>query len=1056
MTPLSSDLRTILEHAIIKARDVAEEAAKAALVALAVQQETAFKSISDERRSLRNALRIKMRQLGGGNDTECQKRGFRLLIEEIAYEQWHRRLFARFLAENGLLMHPQGVPISLDECGELATEEEDVDAWQLAVRYASAMLPGIFRTDDYVARVQLSPERQHELEHIIMSLPSVLFTADDTLGWVYQFWQTKRKKEVNRSGKKIGGADLAPVTQLFTEDYMVQFLLENSLGAWWAARHPDSLLLQSFTYLRFREDGVPAAGTFPGWPEHTADVTLMDPCCGSGHFLVAAFEMLRRMRMEEEKLSGVDAADAVLRANIFGLELDERCTQIAAFALAFAAWKAGGYRQLPIPNIACSGIAVTGQLDTWTKLAGDDERLCTTLEHHYNLFRDAPELGSLIDPSDVPVQLRLFYTDYDEVEPHLQRVLEAERKKEDPTATVFGAAAEGVAKAARLLACNYTLVVTNVPFLGRGDQSEVLANFCEAHHFDAKSDLSTTFINRCRSFVIEEGSYAVVSPQNWLFLKSYQALRKNLLYEQSWNMVVKLGEKGFESSAAAGAFTALLILTNASPTNTQATIGIDASLAKRPSEKATVLCKSTLKVAKQSDQLLNPDTRIALEASKQGKLLSHYAHCYQGIKTGDDTQFRLFFWELPAITPNWRFYQTTVEKNTLYGGKHLVLNWMQNGQNLARLQGIRAWGKLGVAVSQMRNLPVTIHNGEAFDSNVGIIIPNNPLHLPAIWAYCQSSQYNQAVRQIDQALKVTNATLVKVPFDLEYWQKVADEVDPLSEPHSDDPTQWLFDGNPMGPIHPLQVAVARLLGYRWPQQKPDILDAYTDKECIICLPSVAGKDAAVERLRRLLAIVYDDVWSPMLQEHLLTDAGFAGKGLALWLRDGFFLQHCKLFHNRPFIWQIWDGLSDGFSALVNYHKLDSAGLEKLIYTYLGSWIATQKTEQEAGIVGAERRYVAASKLQRKLKEIHKGAPPYDVYVRWKQLYEQPIGWQPDLSDGVRMNIRPFVEADILRNRFSIHWNKDRGTNPDGTERLNNCHYSLAEKYEARSRTIQSI
>src|SRR5713226_5076332 len=404
MSPLSSDLRNMLERAIIKARDVAEEAAKAALIALAVRQDTAFKSISDEQRILRNALRVKMRQLGGGSD--AQDTGFQLLVEEVAYEQWHRRLFAGFLAENGLLMHPDGVAVSLEECRELAAEKEDTDAWQLAVCYASTMLPGIFRSNDYVAKMQLSPEGQHELERIIMELPPVLFTADDTLGWVYQFWQTKRKKEVNHSGRKIGGADLSPVTQLFTEHYMVQFLLENSLGAWWAARHPTSPLLKNFTYLRFTEDGIPAAGTFPGWPEQTADVTVMDPCCGSGHFLVAAFEMLRRMRMEEEGLSEAGAADAVLRANLFGLELDERCTQIAAFALAFAAWKAGGYRPLPLPNIACSGIAVTGQLDTWTSLAGDDEKLCRTLEHHYNLFRDAPDLGSLIDPNDVPVQFR--------------------------------------------------------------------------------------------------------------------------------------------------------------------------------------------------------------------------------------------------------------------------------------------------------------------------------------------------------------------------------------------------------------------------------------------------------------------------------------------------------------------------------------------------------------------------------------------------------------------------------------------------------------------------
>ncbi|SRR6266487_433402 len=1061
MSPLSSDLRNILERAIIKARDVAEEAAKAALIALAVPQDTAFKSISDEQRRLRNALRVKMRQLGGGSDAQQQEVGFQLLVEEIAYEQWHRRLFARFLAENGLLMHLDGVAVSLEECSELAAEEEDTDAWQLAVRYASAMLPGIFRADDYVAQVQFSPEGQHELERIIMDLPSVLFVADDTLGWVYQFWQTKRKKEVNHSGKKIGGADLSPVTQLFTEHYMVQFLLENSLGAWWATRHPNSPLLQDFTYLRFTEDGIPAAGTFPGWPEHTADVTVMDPCCGSGHFLVAAFEMLRQMRMEEEGLSEAAAANAVLEFNLFGLELDERCTQIAAFALAFAAWKAGGYRQLPIPNIACSGIAVTGQLDTWTRLAGDDEKLCRTLVHHYNLFRDAPDLGSLINPNDVPVEFRLFYSDYDEVEPHLKRVLESERKKDDPTAAVFGAAAEGVAKAAKLLVRNYTLVATNVPYLTSGKQNEVLKNFCSVHHPDTRAELATAFLERCRAFTAPGCSYSIVTPQNWFFLTSYKKMRDHVLHEQVWNHFSSLGNGAFETITGENVKVVLIILTNQLPSWKEVITYINVFSFKTSHEKAFMLIEAPLLFTEQKTQLQNPDARISLGEIKESTLLEKYAVAYLGLHVGDWGRYRRYFWEIPELSSTWEKIQNAVPTSDPYLGREQIICWPDNGSihknnPSARVQGKPAWGKAGVVISLMDKLPATLYSGELFRNGVAAIIPKDPKHLPAIWAYCSSLDFHDAVRRIDQKLYVTCGTLVKVPFDLEHWQKVADEAGLLPRPYSDDPTQWLFDGNPIGMIQPLQVAIARLLGYRWPQQKADILDAYTEKDSIICLPSVAGKDTAVERLRALLAVAYGEAWSLERQEHLLAEAGFVGKSLALWLRDGFFAQHYKLFHNRPFIWHIWDGLNDGFSALVNYHSLDSAGLEKLIYTYLGSWITTQKAELEAGIAGAEGRYIAATKLQKKLKEIHEGEKPYDIYVRWKQLHEQPIGWQPDLNDGVRINIRPFVEAGVLRNRFTINWNKDRGTNPDGTERLNDRHHSLAEKYEAQPETVEWI
>jgi hypothetical protein len=144
-------------------------------------------------------------------------------------------------------------------------------------------------------------------------------------------------------------------------------------------------------------------------------------------------------------------------------------------------------------------------------------------------------------------------------------------------------------------------------------------------------------------------------------------------------------------------------------------------------------------------------------------------------------------------------------------------------------------------------------------------------------------------------------------------------------------------------------------------------------------------------LRGLLAAAYGDAWSAAEQERLLTSVDFAGKTLDDWLADGFFPQHCRVFHNRPFIWHIWDGRKDGFAALVNYHKLDRAGLEKLIYAYLGAWINRQRDERDADVPAAEGRLVAALPLQKKLIAILEGEPPYDIYVRWKPLEKQPIG-----------------------------------------------------------------
>ena len=335
MPALAAETRSLFEKEVVRARETAETAARAALATLAVERDKPFDSMGEPQRVLRRALRARARQLGQGTLAD----GVPLLIEEIAYEQWHRMLFARFLAENGLLMHPEGVAVTLAECAELAQEEGAEDLWAVATRYAAAMLPGIFRTGDPALALRFAPEGRHRLEQIVAGLPRAVFTSDDGLGWSYQFWQSGKKKEVNASERKIGGADIAPVTQLFTEEYMVRFLLENTLGAWWAARRPDSPLNETFDYLRFKEDGTPAAGTFDCWPETVAEVTMIDPCGGSGHFVVAAFEMFVRMRMEAEGLSAREAGDAVIRDNVHMLEIDPRCTQIAAFNLALAAWK---------------------------------------------------------------------------------------------------------------------------------------------------------------------------------------------------------------------------------------------------------------------------------------------------------------------------------------------------------------------------------------------------------------------------------------------------------------------------------------------------------------------------------------------------------------------------------------------------------------------------------------------------------------------------------------------------------------------------------------------
>lgn len=239
MQPLDRSLRSKLEKTVKDARDIAEDAARAALEQLGVGEPTAYPHLTEADRVLRRKLRAHGRQLGNGRNARGEQALDRL-IEEVAYEHWHRMLFARFLAENNLLMYPDPddpVAVTLEECEDLAAGEGAGNGWALAARFAARMLPQIFRLDSPVFQLILPPEHQQKLEMLLADLPFEVFTASDSLGWIYQFWQAKKKDEVNASEVKIGARELPAVTQLFTEPYMVSFLLDNSLGAWWAARN---------------------------------------------------------------------------------------------------------------------------------------------------------------------------------------------------------------------------------------------------------------------------------------------------------------------------------------------------------------------------------------------------------------------------------------------------------------------------------------------------------------------------------------------------------------------------------------------------------------------------------------------------------------------------------------------------------------------------------------------------------------------------------------------------------------------------------------------------
>jgi len=1098
MTDLTREQRRALEATLRVARQEAEVAAADALRRLGVAEAEAPAHLNAEQRKQRNRLRAHARALGDARAASGTQ-AIKHLTEQAAYVQWHRLLFARFLIERKLLREETGATLSLNDCREIAFgESAGADEWSVAAGFAAAMLPGVFPADDPVESLVLAPEHARTLRQRLLGMDAAVFQADDSLGWTYQFWRAAEKKAVNEAQVKIGAAELPARTQLFTDAYIVRLILHNTLGAWWAGKHlaahqalaceaADEAALRvacalpgyAWDYLRFvQEDGLwrPAAGTFPDWPTEAKVLTVLDPCCGSGHFLTEALSALTALRRAEEEIPPGEAVIAVLRDNLAGLEIDGRCVQIAAFNLALTGWRIGGPgTALPTPNVAWVGAPPPLPKGEFAALANGDAELRLGLEALHDLFQRAPLFGSLIEPvgGDLADPRRVAH-----IEDSIGRLVDRMRGAE-PERAEGVVAARGMADAAAILSRRWVLQCTNVPFLGRGEQDQELAGFLERRFPRSKADLATAMIERMIALAAAGGTVASVAPQNWLQIKSYEELRRHLLSTCTFNAVLSLGMKAFAVQATWDFNIALVAVSVTLPSDGASLMGLDVSAEKDALSKAATAIERTVSSPRQALQIRNPERRIVLETLGSGPLLSAFSGSFVGFQNGDTPRWIQQFWEHPLINQRWACFQLTTSTTQPYAGRHSALFWEDGRGRLvqseqALVKGRDAWGKRGVMIRGIGDLPCSLYDGDLYDQSSAAIIPRNDSHLPAVWAFCSSPAFNEAVRRIDQALKVTNATLVKVPFDLAHWQRVATEQYPsgLPDPYSDDPTQWLFHGHPRYAAagSELHVALARLTGYRWPAEidtkirlsveaRDRIAEAsmlpLSDADGLLPLSPLLGERGLADRLRAWCATAWGKAWTADTEAALIASACERAKDkpprtltLDSWLRTHAARQHTKLFHDRPFLWWITDGRADGFMAVVHYHRLTRDALSRLAFHVLGDHLAR---------LGDDPRAETARILQKKLEQIIEGEAPNDIFIRWKPLHEQPLGWNPDLDDGVRLNIRPFVEAGVLAYVPNVKYTVDRGKDVPSApwypifngERRNDHHTTLAERHAAR-------
>ncbi len=491
-----------------------------------------------------------------------------------------------------------------------------------------------------------------------------VFAAPDALGWAYQYWNTEEKDrvfaKVRTKKVKIQGADIIPATQLYTESYMVRFLVQNSLGATWMGMHPDSDLLEDWEYY------VKDADRAPVRRKNVENITFLDPACGSGHFLIEAFDLFYRMYEAEGKYTDPEAiCKKILSRNLYGIDIDERAVQITRAALWMkAAERVFDFSGTP-KNIIATNIRLPkgkDHLKAFLAKYPEDAPLAPALESIFEGLEHADELGSLLQIEEpVERELRSLRTclggqtalttggltgqtsfagamtdeDWeawkDDVIERLADHFGKEGEAADFSSAFFSQNAGKGVRLFELLSKRYDVVAVNPPYMGSGNMGSVLKKYVNKWYKFGKNDLFASFIIRSYILCKRNGKAAMVTQQSWMFLRSFSNLRLNvkpdqdgskgdfngILLDCSIDSIIHLGSGAFHEITGDVVNVALFILSKIKPTKNHnivacRLIGVNGAIEKENYLKSSLRSNNpkTLTAVSQTDLYEVPDYQL--------------------------------------------------------------------------------------------------------------------------------------------------------------------------------------------------------------------------------------------------------------------------------------------------------------------------------------------------------------------------------------------------------------------------------------------------------------
>lgn len=662
---------------------------------------------------------------------------YQYVMEEVAYTWFNRLIAVRFMEVNDYLpshlrvlssesgkVEPDLVTTPFDADLPFTTEEEaQIIQWKqdnkldelfrfLFIKQCNALneiLPGLFeKTTDYTeVLLNLSVVDQEGVVYkLTHDIPESDFNIEqggqvEIIGWLYQYYNTEPKAAAFAKNGKITKEEIPAVTQLFTPDWIVRYMVENSLGRLWVEGHPDSDLRKNWKYYLDEAPQEPEvqAKLATIRKEYAAlnpeDLTLIDPCMGSGHILVYAFDVLMQI-YESVGYSQRDAAKSILEHNLYGLDIDDRAYQLAYFAVMMKARQynrriLNGENTCHVHAIQESNPINRAHLKFFGAGLSDLEKNTAKmqLEGLLDILTDAKEYGSILNvPEYNWALLRRFV---DGIDDEVQISLESAGVEQT---------AEELKKLIDLgetMARKYWVTCTNPPYAGTSNLSANVNNFVKKNYPDSKADLFAVFIERCRAMTANNGFQAMITQQAWMFIASYENFRKKLLKCSIVNMT-HLGAHAFDEIQGEVVQTVSFVLNN------NYIGGYKGSYVRLLDEKnenakrLAFLQKKEGIILEQNMFAQIPRYEYVYWASealiadfKKYKKVRDFCTVRNGLTTGDNDRFLRIWFEIDSRKTNQKWFPCN-KGGTFrrwYGNRDYLINWEDNGYDLKHFYDVR-------------------------------------------------------------------------------------------------------------------------------------------------------------------------------------------------------------------------------------------------------------------------------------------------------------------------------------------------------------------------------